>query len=105
MATDLVAGDTLPPLDLTVSPIPDGYTLAGADMITVGARPHGTGSVVTATATVVDADTVRVSRGDLTLTAGAWSLEVQAEWSDGSIRTWPDGQPTIVRVRPQIVEA
>lgn len=104
MATDLVAGDTLPPLDLTVSPIPDGYLLADAT-VTVGARPHGTGDVLTASASVIDTGTVRVQRGDLPLTVGVWSLEVEAEWSDGSVRTWPDGQPAVVRVRPQIVEA
>lgn len=105
MAVEWVASDNLPALDLTVSPIPSGYTLAGADTITVGARPHAGGTALTASATVVDTDTVRVQRTDLALTAGVWSVEVEAEWSDGSIRTWPDGNPLEVRVREQIVEA
>lgn len=105
MAVEWVAGDNLPALDLTVDPIPSGYTLAGADTITVGARPYAGGTALSASATVVDTDTVRVQRTDLALTAGVWSIEVEAEWSDGSIRTWPDGNPLEVRVRPEIVEA
>lgn len=83
---------------------PKDYQLGGDDLTgataVVAAMSNG-GATVAVTATVVDADTVRLTRTGLALTAGVWRLEVEATFPSG-VQTFPEASPHVVRVRDDI---